>query len=356
MPDNQDFTLKIRVLDAQGQFRGGTVDVEIKHRTLSDRAQQRALDASREINIAGLRRAPSGDYQITVAPTDVFKPQSQFVNIPASGFATMTVTIDRVRTPGSTFVVKGSVRTAAGSPFAHGLVRATHQIDSVLALLGEGKTDNHGDYVIKYSSETVSGDIFLRVQVFDERGGVLATSNIIPRALPIQEVDLVIKSPEPVDEKFFIVRGTVRDANTHLTAGVMVRAFDRDLRSEELLGETFTDAKGGYEILYKPEQFRRVEKGNADLLVRAYDSVGKELTASPVLFNANPVEVIDLTIERDKLRPLSEYERYITDLDPLLEGLPLSRLTIEDVTFLAGETRIRSTAHRLPRLFAPLVD
>jgi len=55
MPDNQDITLKIRVLDAQGQFRGGAVDVEFKHRTLSDLGTQRALDASREINIAGLR-------------------------------------------------------------------------------------------------------------------------------------------------------------------------------------------------------------------------------------------------------------------------------------------------------------
>src|SRR5882724_4115375 len=99
MPDNQDTTLKILVHDAQGQFRGGTVDVEFKHRTLSDHGTQRGLDASREINIEGLRRAPTGDYQITVTPTDVFKPQSQFVNIPASGFATMTDTIDHARVP-----------------------------------------------------------------------------------------------------------------------------------------------------------------------------------------------------------------------------------------------------------------
>lgn len=94
MADNQDITLKIRVLDTKGNFRGGTVDVEYKHRTLSDRGKNRGLDASREINLAGLRRAPQGDYQITVIPTDVFKPQSQFITIPSSGFATMTVTIE----------------------------------------------------------------------------------------------------------------------------------------------------------------------------------------------------------------------------------------------------------------------
>jgi hypothetical protein len=36
MPDNQDITLKIFVLDEKGNFRGGTVDVEFKHLTLSD--------------------------------------------------------------------------------------------------------------------------------------------------------------------------------------------------------------------------------------------------------------------------------------------------------------------------------
>src|SRR4051812_39181116 len=123
MPNNQDITLKILVHDAQGQFRGGTVDVEFKHRTLSDHGTQRGLDASREINIAGLRRAPTGDYQITVTPTDVFEPKSQFVNIPASGFATMKVIIDRVRIPDSrpdpTFVVNGTVRTSTGVPFTN---------------------------------------------------------------------------------------------------------------------------------------------------------------------------------------------------------------------------------------------
>jgi hypothetical protein len=58
MPDNQDITLKIFVIDAQGQFRGGTADVEFKHRTLSDHGKQRGLDASREINIAGCDARP----------------------------------------------------------------------------------------------------------------------------------------------------------------------------------------------------------------------------------------------------------------------------------------------------------
>ncbi|MEP6913860.1 MAG: hypothetical protein ABI923_13950 [bacterium] len=95
MANDQDIALKIRVLNPQGQYLGGTVDLDIKHRTLSDHLEYKSLPAAGEIAIPDLHRAPIGNYQVTVTPTEVFKPQSQFVNIPASGFATMTVTNDR---------------------------------------------------------------------------------------------------------------------------------------------------------------------------------------------------------------------------------------------------------------------
>src|SRR4051794_34271353 len=88
MPDDKDVALIIRVRNPDGNFLGGTVDVEFQHRTLSDHSVARALDASREIDIKGLRRAPAGDYTVTVTPnTAVFQPKSQFINIPASGSA-----------------------------------------------------------------------------------------------------------------------------------------------------------------------------------------------------------------------------------------------------------------------------
>jgi 5-hydroxyisourate hydrolase-like protein (transthyretin family) len=43
-------------------------------------------------------------------------------------------------------------------------------------------------------------------------------------------------------------------------AGLIVEAFDKDLRSEEILGETITDQNGKYEISYSKQQFRRAEK------------------------------------------------------------------------------------------------
>src|SRR5215211_5753233 len=60
----------------------------------------------------------------------------------------------------------------------------------------------------------------------------------------------------------FLVYGRILGAD----GGLTVRAFDRDLRSEERLGEVAI-ADGTYEIAYSAEQFSRAEKGRADIVV-----------------------------------------------------------------------------------------
>ncbi|MEL6438478.1 MAG: hypothetical protein AAFQ80_04360 [Cyanobacteria bacterium J06621_8] len=62
----------------------------------------------------------------------------------------------------------------------------------------------------------------------------------------------------------FIVRGQVLSATETPLANLIVRAYDRDLRTEQLLGEKTTSEDGSYEISYNPEQFRRGDKQNAE--------------------------------------------------------------------------------------------
>jgi hypothetical protein len=83
-PDG-DVGLQLNVVTADGAPFRGTVDIECKHQTLSDHRNFRNVDASDTIAIRGLMRAPQGLYEVTVTPTTVFKPVSQFVDIPASG-------------------------------------------------------------------------------------------------------------------------------------------------------------------------------------------------------------------------------------------------------------------------------
>jgi len=120
---------------------------------------------------------------------------------------------------------------------------------------------------------------------------------------------------------------------------VLVRAFDKDLRSEEPLGQAITIDGGSYHITYSPDLFRRADKNRADLIVRVFGQKGLLLATSDILFNAPAIATIDLTVSPPTI-PLSEYEQHLVDLTPVLENVSLTELTDEDVAFLAGETGI----------------
>ena len=137
-----------------------------------------------------------------------------------------------------------------------------------------------------------------------------------------------------------------------------VVAVDRDLRKEESLGTTVTDAQGRYEILYSHEQFARAEKDRADLVAKAFAADGSLLVASPILFNAALVTEINLTIPSEIKRPLSLFERIGRELNPVLDGVRVEDLEEDkehqDLSFLYGETGFEkkvivrfALAHRL---------
>ena len=143
---------------------------------------------------------------------------------------------------------------------------------------------------------------------------------------------------EPVE---FRVHGSVRNAFARPLVRTTVRAFDKDLRSEQLLGETATDAKGHYTITYLDSDFSYAEKTRADLLVRAYDTDNATvLVESELIFNAGTDENVDLMAGGEEYRGLSEYEAIDQDLSPILlaEGVEPSQLTADDEAFLAGDT------------------
>ena len=154
----------------------------------------------------------------------------------------------------------------------------------------------------------------------------------------------------------FKVAGAVRSTSGGPIVRAVVRAYDRDLPSlerDELLGETPTDQDGRYVITYTQAQFRRTEKSRADLLVRVFDDTAtRPLAASRTIFNARDTETVNLVVQGG----VSEYQRLMRDITPLLGGLSLSKLTEDDHAFLAGElktnrqhVRFLSEAQRLSR-------
>lgn len=90
-----DISIRLRVLNAQRQPLGGTVDIELKPQAAGDTVNVKAADASKDIDISGLQRPPQGNYQVTVTPTDVPVPVSQPLTVPPRGFNTVEFVIDK---------------------------------------------------------------------------------------------------------------------------------------------------------------------------------------------------------------------------------------------------------------------
>jgi hypothetical protein len=213
---------------------------------------------------------------------------------------------------------------------------------------GSAATDERGGFRIDFEA-TRFRDLFLDRQpdlffkVFRGKQLIKSTEDSILWNLKVGETKIAIEVDfQIVQPQTFIVRGSVRQADGTPMVGVLVRAFDIDLRSKELLGEAKTDQKGSYEIKYTHQRFRRAEKKGADLTVSALNQKEEPLASSSIIFNAKPVETVDLVIGGAKYRGPSEFEQLVSDLTPLLQGLSFAELTEDDkhqdVNFLSGET------------------
>ncbi len=162
------------------------------------------------------------------------------------------------------------------------------------------------------------------------------------------------KSADPEDDSY-LVKGQVRLANGEPASGVLVRAYDKDLRSEQYLGEAFTLANGDYEIPYTQERFSRSEKNNADLFLSVFNEVGVELALKTktkdgpdIFFNSPKKMEINLQLEESAAVKASEYERLEVLLNPALDGATLAELSLQDINFLISETEINEFLAEFP--------
>lgn len=166
------------------------------------------------------------------------------------------------------------------------------------------------------------------------RGSPVSAAPVPENVTLIVEHQPAEQEPEPEQ---FAVRGQVTWENGEAAPTLIVRAVDKDLRNEEPLGHSVTDQAGRYEIAYTRQQFSRAEKDGADLIVRAFNRAGSELGRSEITFNAPAEAIVNFKARREADRQLSEFEKLLTELSPLLENVALADLTDEDVTFLTRE-------------------
>jgi len=173
----------------------------------------------------------------------------------------------------------------------------------------------------------------------------------LPVTGTVDETTIAALRKAAADRPGYRVLGTVRHPNGRPAYKLTVRAYDRDLRHEQPLGETTVDERGFYQIVYTDELSRRSEAGTADLLMRVFDGT-QMLYETPIeqtVFNAAPVTVIDIDLVIGDSRWQSEYELIVAAVTPLLDRVAPDALQEDaehrDITFLAGETAL--PAYRL---------
>lgn len=135
-----------------------------------------------------------------------------------------------------------------------------------------------------------------------------------------------------------VVYGRVLSEELKPLPQVIVRVFDKDLRHEEPLGDSTTDAEGKYRIEYEPIPPRAEGIPTADVIVRAYQRTAKgevALATSRVRFQASANEQVDVIVGEQQW---SEFERLVRLLTPVLDGASIADLLQADVEFLARDT------------------
>ncbi|MBD2565344.1 MULTISPECIES: Tc toxin subunit A-related protein [Nostoc] len=180
-------------------------------------------------------------------------------------------------------------------------------------------------FTIEDRESLFGNSTFLAVQEFQRQQSIEATG-VVDEAT----ARLINAAVDALQPKSFILQGEVVQVDGTPVVGVQVQAAERGLRRETQLGTTTSDEAGRYKIEYP-----RPEQGSISLIVRAVDSSGNVLVASPTICKAKPVETVQLVVGGSYTGP-SEYTQLSNQLIPILraEGVSATALTEEDIDFL----------------------
>jgi hypothetical protein len=146
------------------------------------------------------------------------------------------------------------------------------------------------------------------------------------------------------DDSNFKISGRVYTNAGVPVAGIKAGAFDKQLSGDVALGEASTDRKGNYSITYKKPA---AGKESPDIEVQAFDSVAgaaarKVIGRSAIKYNAGASEIIDVMIIAANVQPVSEYERLVKDIQPLLGQTAIKDIEEtkdkQQVTYLSNKT------------------
>jgi hypothetical protein len=145
------------------------------------------------------------------------------------------------------------------------------------------------------------------------------------------------------------ILGRVADTFNRPLANLVVQAFDRDLRTEEILGESITDNQGKYTIIWSHDQLSGRGKKTADIVIKVLTEQKRTLLFSTAIesvrYNASTREKIDVTIPFPAIpQEEIEFDRLVKDVKFLAKKIEIADLQENDqhhdVTFIAKELNV----------------
>ncbi len=146
----------------------------------------------------------------------------------------------------------------------------------------------------------------------------------------------------------YTVQGTVRDANGQGLAALSVQVFEKTLRQENLLGEGKTQQGGSYTIMYRPPIDTKAANAHFNLIVKALNVQGQVWLTSPIVFDAQAKEQVNLMVGGGTYAGNSTYEALLAAIQPSLDGVPVGQLAEtdehQDITFVANDSNQDSEA------------
>lgn len=183
-------------------------------------------------------------------------------------------------------------------------------------------------------------DQFFGETTYDAVVDFQKTMKLVPNGIFDGKASWLLDDDHEHPNKYIVIGQVLKPDGKPPDSTLTVKAFDKDMRSEQMMKKDNTKQNGEYELFYRAPDFIDAEKDRADLIVRVYpnDTATVPLASSAIIFNASKVERVNLTLGDS--RGVSEFERIVADISPVILTVAHADLTGDDISFLAGETRI----------------
>lgn len=214
-------------------------------------------------------------------------------------------------------------------------------------LLGTAVTDSNGLFVLHFKEAYFrellerKPDVYFKVFYRGELVSSTEDDVLWNMSNTDQSVEILvdIESTHGQGKDNFQVFGTVVSSDGSTQAGLTVKAFDKQLRCETLLGTQCTDQKGRYRVQYHLHQLG-TRKSEPDLVVRVYESIDSTnpLAFSPLILNALPVEEINLVLGEEAYTGRTEYTVVEEAITPVISDVEVGQLDSSDYAYLVSKT------------------